>query len=362
MVRRVGVGTGLPLGRMLGVGGVAVALLAMAGCSGPPVHEARAAPGSRTSSPAWIAALGRPGACASVRVVRRGRVVLGRVAGLGRDSADEALFDIGSAAKSVTAVAALRLVEQGRLDLSASISHYLPHVPIGDQPVTSAQLLSHSSGLPENFTSDQQRLTRAAAVRAILRLPRAHSGRFSYSNTGYTLLAAIVEAVAHQPFQAFVEREVLAPAGMTSTGWYGQSPAGTTPVEGHVNGRPTGPAGTQAPATWATLGAGGMTSTTTDMTRWLTAIASDTLLDRATTTLMFTPRAPIGQPDASAAYGWIVGNTATGPIRLVGGDTDYGYTSDLRILPRQSLETVALSCSTVTPAEELGHDLQVIST
>jgi hypothetical protein len=74
---------------------------------------------------------------------------------------------------------------------------------------------------------------------------------------------------------------------------------------------------------------------------------------------MFKPQAPIGQPDASAAYGWIVGTTASGPIHLIGGDTDYGYTSDLRILPRQSLETVALSCSTTTPANELGHDLEL---
>jgi hypothetical protein len=63
-------------------------------------------------------------------------------------------------------------------------------------------------------------------------------------------------------------------------------------------------------------------------------------------------------PLASAAYGWVVAITPSGPIRLVGGDTDYGYTSDLRILPRYSLATVALLYSTAVPAAEIGHELQ----
>jgi hypothetical protein len=46
----------------------------------------------------------------------------------------------------------------------------------------------------------------------------------------------------------------------------------------------------------------------------------------------------------------------------VGGDTDYGYTSDLRMLPRQSLLMVSLSCSTAVPANVIGHDLQVAET
>jgi CubicO group peptidase (beta-lactamase class C family) len=105
-----------------------------------------------------------------------------------------------------------------------------------------------------------------------------------------------------------------------------------------------------------------MTSTAADMARWLTAVASDAILDTKSTKLMFKARAPLGQPGASVAFGWVVGHTAAGPIRLVGGDTDYGYTSDLRIFPRQSVATVALSCSDASPASEIGHQLQVAET
>lgn len=343
------------------VGGltVFVAFVFVAACEeSHPVTVPRS-PVPKSSASAWFAAFSRPGACGSVLVLRDNKVVVQRTVGVGRQTGATALFDIGSAAKSFTAAAILRLVEQHRVVLTASISRYLPNVPAADRSITTAELLSHTSGLPENFSSDQRRLTRDAAVRAILRLRRGRPGAFAYSNAGYTLLAAIVERVSQQPFRTFVQRELLGPAAMTSTGWYGSAAPGATPVHGYVAGRDTGPAGTQAPASWATLGAGGMTSTSVDLGRWLTAISSDSVLNRATTEVMFTPRVPIGQPGASAAYGWIVGNTSAGPIRLIGGGTDYGYTSDLRILPRKSLETVALSCSTVTPANELGHDLQL---
>jgi CubicO group peptidase (beta-lactamase class C family) len=285
-----------------------------------------------------------------------------QTAGLPAVESSRALFDIGSAAKSITAAAVLLLEQRGWLDLSASISKYLPDVPPADRTITAAQLLSHSSGLPENFASDQRRLSKQKAIQLILNLPRHSTHRFAYSNAGYTLLAAIVEQVTHQPFRVFVEHQLLAPSGMRSTGWYGEQPSGVVPVHGHIGGRNTGAAGTQAPASWATLGAGGMTSTAADMMRWLQALQAHRILDAATTKQMFTPREPIGQPGASAAYGWVVGTTTSGPIRVIGGDTDYGYTSDLRFLPKASLLTVALSGSDESPANQLGHDLETSET
>jgi CubicO group peptidase (beta-lactamase class C family) len=289
-------------------------------------------------------------------------VVAENTAGVGSLTTDQALFDIGSAAKSITAAAVLLLAQHGLLDVADSITRYLPDVPAADRAVTVMQLLSHTSGLPENFSPDTARLGRVAAIRAILALPRGKAGTFSYSNAGYTLLAAIVEAATHQPFRVVVQKQLLEPAGMTRTGWYGEPPPDVTPVHGHVHGRDTGPAGTQAPASWATLGAGGMTSTAADMARWLKAIASESILSSTSTRLMFKARAPLGQPGASVAYGWVVGQTRAGPIRLVGGETDYGYTTDLRMLPRQSLMIVTLSCSTTATANEIGHELQVAET
>ena len=333
-----------------------LAALATASCSRghTTLRPVRSAP----ASAAPIQALSRPGFCGSYVVVHHGQVVATRTAGVSGASTANALFDIGSAAKSITAVTVLRLAQERRLDINQSIAHYLPRVPADNRTVTIAQLLSHTSGFPENFASDRRRIDSAAATRAILALHRRHPGRFTYSNAGYTLLAAIVQAVAHQPFRQVVERTVLQPVGMTHTGWYDAPPRGAVPVHGHVAGRDTGPAGSQAPASWATLGAGGMTSTGDDMARWLTAVSKGSVLDRRSTDLMFAPREPAGPPGASVAFGWVVGDAPAGPIRTVGGETDYGFTSDLRLLPRDALEIAVLSCSDAAPANEIGHELQ----
>ena len=288
----------------------------------------------------------------------RGRPVDTAEVGLGRGDIDTALFDIGSAAKTFTAAAVLLLQERGRLAAGASIARYLAGVPKDKRSVTVAQLLEHDSGLPQDFSSDQAQLSRAAAVRHILALPMRRPGRFRYSNAGYTLLAAIVESVARTPFRTFVTTELLRPLGLVHTGWYDAPPPGATPVDGHVGGRNTGPAGTQAPASWATLGAGGMTSTAKDLATWAKALNTGRVLDKPTSRLMFTPREPLGPPGTDLGYGWVIGRTPTGaPVRLVGGDTDFGFTSDIRYYPLTGVVTVGLSCSDATPAIDIGHDL-----
>ena len=315
----------------------------------------------RAGPPAFsLPSLATSGACATVAIARDGLVKEQQAVGTDGVDVSQALFDIGSAAKSFTAAAIVLLAADGKLSLDASIARYVPHVPVDKRDITVAELLTHTSGLVENFTSDQTRVNRDDAVNDILKLRRTSGRGFRYSNAGYTLLAAIVERVAKIPFRQFVVRRLLEPSGMVSTGWYGDVPPhGTRPVDGHARGRDTGAAGTQAPASWATLGAGGMTSTATDLIRWLTAVNDDRLFNASWRTALFQGRVAIGAPGAQAAYGWVVGSTPDGhPIRLIGGDTDYGYTSDLRYYTSARVATVALSCSDTTPAVDLGHDLE----
>lgn len=317
--------------------------------------------GSAPPSPRGISlpALNRPGACASVAVARGAQTTVEQTVGTGLADTEHALFDIGSAAKSITAATVVALAQDGTLSPADRISRYLHGVPADKRRITLAQLLTHTSGLPQDFTSDQTSISRRGAVREILALPLADAGRFRYSNAGYTLLAAIVERVTGEPFRHVVQDRLLTPLGMQATGWYDAPPAKTAPVHGHVGDRDTGPAGTQAPGSWATLGAGGMTSTASDLLRWVEAANTGSLLDDRWRTQMFRARVPIGAPGARAAYGWVVGTTPDGrAVRLVGGDTDYGFTSDLRYYPGEHVATVALSCSDRTPAIDLGHGLE----
>jgi CubicO group peptidase (beta-lactamase class C family) len=135
-----------------------------------------------------------------------------------------------SMTKPVTATAALRLSDRGLLDLHAPVHAYLPwlRAPGPAQP-TVWQLLSHSAGLgnPLPVTwihpadapapDQEQMLRKLMARRRAFRHPVGGTGH--YSNVGYLLAAQIISQASGEPFPSYVQREILAPLGMASTGF-----------------------------------------------------------------------------------------------------------------------------------------------
>jgi CubicO group peptidase (beta-lactamase class C family) len=119
-------------------------------------------------------------------------------------------FQIGSISKSFIALTVLSLADQGKIDLAAPLARYLPDVPLPAEPITVAQVLSHTSGLPDGAPF----------------FPRTPDGRlwcgfapgskFSYSNTGYGLLGRLIERVATPPsgFGVAVALHVRAKLGL----------------------------------------------------------------------------------------------------------------------------------------------------
>ncbi|WP_436058888.1 serine hydrolase domain-containing protein [Arthrobacter sp. LjRoot78] len=135
-----------------------------------------------------------------------------------------------SMTKPVTATAALRLSDQGLLDLHAPVPEYLPwlRAPGPAQP-TVWQLLSHSAGLgnPLPVTwihpADAPGPEQEQMLRKLLARRRAFRHRLGgtghYSNVGYLVAAQIISQVSGEPFPSYVRREILAPLGMDSTGF-----------------------------------------------------------------------------------------------------------------------------------------------
>lgn len=134
-------------------------------------------------------------------------------------------FWIGSISKVVTAVATLKLVEQGKLALDAPISTYLGPVPERWQGITVHHLLSERSGLPNARAADGI-ADRGKALKAILALqPVKKPGDSESSNDGYTLLAILIEVASGQSFEGFVQTQIFDPAGMKHAGFWGFEPA-----------------------------------------------------------------------------------------------------------------------------------------
>ncbi len=130
----------------------------------------------------------------------------------------ETLFETGSDGKAFTALALLRQVEAGRVDLHAPVSDYLPwfHVPSRYAPITAHHLLSHSAGLiyGTDFAPDGRYEVWALRETEAPYPPGEH---YYYSNVGYKVLGLLLEQVAGESYGAIVQRDILDPLGMTAT-------------------------------------------------------------------------------------------------------------------------------------------------
>jgi CubicO group peptidase (beta-lactamase class C family) len=138
----------------------------------------------------------------------------------------DTLFRIGSMNKMFTAVSILQLVEAGKIDLDVPIATYLPHYPNKDlaSRVTVKHLLTHTGGTGDFFGPkfNQHRLELCEhsdylelfGTRAVAFTP---GERFAYSNYGYLLLGAIIEAVTGQSYYHYVQGHIYAPAGMRAS-------------------------------------------------------------------------------------------------------------------------------------------------
>ena len=198
-----------------------------------------------------------PGAAVG-RVTARGATwaVAGvRAAGSDDPVTEADAWHLGSLTKAMTATLAARMVEAGAVAWTDPIAARLPEPgPMG--AATLEELLAHRSGLPANMPGPLARGApdRAFFVAAALRVPlsRGARGAFLYSNVGYVVAGAMLEAAGGAPWEALMAREVFGPLGMDGAG-FGPPPANlghrsgaraVPPGPGADNPAVLGPAGT----------------------------------------------------------------------------------------------------------------------
>ena len=196
---------------------------------------------------------------------------------------------IGSTSKHFTAVAALMLAQEGKLDLDAPVTRYLPELPALYEQATLRRLMSHVSGqrcyLDVNFVGNGRRLqppgsALAAQVRqSELNFPVGN--KFIYNNGGYHLLSICIERVSGLAFEKFVAQRIFEPMGMFATE---SAPDDFDLYPGLATLHVPKPGGGWRRGIFPTeevRGEGGMISTVGDMLRWLEHLrkGNDTLLN-----------------------------------------------------------------------------------
>lgn len=160
-------------------------------------------------------------------VVHHGKIVLLGAYGLASVEhavpvARDTVFSINSATKCFTGVAAMQLVEEGKLDLSAPVSRYLEGLPEAWRPVSVRQLLTHTSGIPNIVDQATGRLVASgdeAAWAKVQTLPMAFApgAKSSYNQTNYLLLGRIIDKLSGEPFTRFIAERQFRAVGMPRT-------------------------------------------------------------------------------------------------------------------------------------------------
>ncbi|MDE2783605.1 MAG: serine hydrolase [Gemmatimonadota bacterium] len=172
----------------------------------------------------------RPGA--AVGVLWNGEAV--HRAGYGTAHLDHAIpigpgtvFDIASISKQFGAMAALLLESEGKLDLDADVRDYVPELPDFGAAITARQLIHHTSGIrdwPHTMALGGIGFTDVISFEKILRMLYHQQAinfdpgsEYAYSNTGYNLLARVIEVQSDMTFREYTESRIFGPLGMTST-------------------------------------------------------------------------------------------------------------------------------------------------
>jgi CubicO group peptidase (beta-lactamase class C family) len=265
----------------------------------------------------------------AILVAQDGEIVLSKGYGLADREKDitinpDTVFDIGSVTKPFTASAIMLLAQKGKLRTTDTLQSYFPEIPTEKAQITIHQVLTHSAGFRETVGRDYDPVGRREFLNKLFEsdLLFTPGSKYSYSNAGYSLLAAIVEIVSGMQFEQFLNNELFLPAGMNQTGYTlpqwgpesfansyffdlesgGWSKWGTTlehfPPEG---------------ISWNLIGNGALHSTIEDLYRWHLALTQGKILSHDTQQLMESRHIEMQENGSNHyGYGWAIFTSARG--------------------------------------------------
>jgi len=306
----------------------------------------------------------------SLAVYRDGAVVYARGYGMADLEhrialSPSSVFHIASVSKQFAAASVLLLAREGKLSLDDPVRRYVPELPDFGTPVTIRQLVHHTSGLRDQWELlglsgwrySRDRITDQDVMSLVRRqksLNFTPGSRYSYSNTGYTLLAQIVQRVTGKSFREFTSERFFGPLGMTNTHFrddfseivpniaYGYEREGDTFKTSVTN--------------FDTVGATSLLTTVEDLARWDRNFRDGAVGGRAFLAQLVEPGVLNDGSKIDYAFGLVV-SRYRGLSTVGHSGSDAGYRSYLVRFPEQRFGVACLcnigSASPMTLAEKV---------
>lgn len=282
----------------------------------------------------------------NVLVAENGKIIYQNSFGFANEEAKEPLhlnsiFDLASVSKEFTATAIILLKKDGKLSLEDEIGKHLPELDFYDG-LTIKHLLNHTSGIPDYETvfSEHWEKSKIATNSNLIELYKElkpkpiflPGEKFEYSNTGYVLLASIIEKVSNKDYPQFLKERIFKPSGMENSFvlhkfykpmnignlvqgyFYSDSLKSKIPVS---NSKST----EEVVYLDGMEGDGAIHSTIGDMLKWDRVLYSDMLIDSKDKNLMFANSKSSDGQEINYGFGWMIEeNPDLGKIVLHSGD------------------------------------------
>lgn len=315
----------------------------------------------------WARELSVPGAAVGIVDGATEHVLTTGVASIATGAAvtGDTLFQIGSTSKTVTATAAMRLVQDGAFTLDTPVRELLPDLRLSDPDALAAlrvrHLLTHSGGFvgdaDDEESWDDDALTRSIAGYADLPQVFAPGAIASYSNSGLRLVGMIVAAVTGKPFEKAIAEMVFEPLGMSDSLYLPWEILNRPHVVGHV----VADDGPRVAPIWGLTRQiapeGGIGSSVRDQLRYARfqlrgESAGAAPLSDETRLLMQSPQLPASPPLDAVGLPWLLRRQGAARIVEHGGNIGNLQLSAFALAPDQDLAVTTLTNS--VGGKELG--------
>lgn len=274
------------------------------------------------------------------------------------------IFRIASISKQFTAVAILKLMEEGKLSLNDEITKFIPDYPTFGNTITIHNLLTHTSGIksytdmPAFDTLQITEVTPENLVDFFKNEPMDFKPgeKWKYDDSGYSLLGYIIEIVSGKSYCDYIISDILQPLELNNTfcgdvpqlvKGYKNTPEGFSPADS-IN------------MSWA-YAAGMLVSTVEDLNKWFFAVKSGNVISEKSLELAFKPHPLFNGELTTYGYGWFIGDLlGLKTIEHSGGIN--GFVSNEIYIPDYNYFIVVLTNSYSNKAKELSQKIAAIIT
>jgi len=284
-------------------------------------------------------------------------------------------FRLASFTKQFTAACIMLLARDGKLRYDDHLTDFFPEFPAYGRSITVRHLLNHTSGLPDYEEllmkqypgTPEEKIPQIHDAGVLQLLEQQTSGNFApgshweYSNSGYAVLAMIVEKVSGETFGQFLQKRIFTPLQMTNTLAY-EKGKNEVPHRAYGHSKVTDKdvlQETDQSPTSAVLGDGGIYSSLDDLAKWDRALRQHSLLSAAEMQPALTPVQPTDGPPkfpdgpvVSYGFGWFL-DPYRGHKRMSHDGETCGFRTTIQRFPDDNLTIIILANRTDINPEEL---------